>query len=149
MSVRGSEQAAPGSETDPMPLPALRILVVEDDAVAALGLRMFLSETGHDVVATVETAPAAVATAAALRPDLALMDVRLANGTDGIEAAVEIWERFAVPSILVTAHADEDVVRRARAAQPLDLLFKPVEPRRLRWALKGAAALLQSGWRPA
>lgn len=141
--------ARSGPEGDLMRLPALRILIVEDDAVAALGLKMFLVETGHDVVAMAETAPAAVHRAAATRPDLALVDIRLAEGTDGIEAALEIRRRFGIPSILMTAHADEATLRRARDAQPLDILPKPILPHRLRWSIKGAAALLLAGWQTA
>ena len=149
MSARVSGASAPAPETDLLPLPALRVLIAEDDAVVVLGLKMFLLEIGHQVVAAVETAPAAVDAAAALRPDLTLMDIRLANGTDGVDAAVEIWRRLSIPSIFITAYSDEETVERAKRAHPLDLLFKPVVPQKLRWSLKGAAALLQTGWQRA
>ena len=148
MTSRMSDPAS-GRGWDPMPDPALRILLVEDDAVAASGLEVFVLECGHEIVGTAATVPAALRAAAASRPNLALVDVRLGEGGDGIEFAREIWKRSAVPSILITGFADGETLRRARAAHPLDVLTKPVLPHRLRWSLTGAAALLRAGWSPA
>jgi CheY-like chemotaxis protein len=149
MTSRPSGRAASGRGRDLMPGPALRVLLVEDDAVAASELETFILECGHEVVAAAGTAPAAFRAAAATGPDLALVDVRLGESGDGIEFAEAIWRRSAIPSILIAGLADGETLHRARAAHPLDLLVTPILPHRLRWSLTGAAALLRAGWRPA
>ena len=126
---------------DPAPL---RILVVEDEAVTALDLEDVLLSLGHQVVGTVDSAPAAVSAAARLRPDLVLMDIRLAGGTDGVDAAVTIRNRLGMPSIFLTAQTDFATRQRSLAARPLGWLDKPFETRNLRDLLERAAALLAS-----
>lgn len=123
---------------------ALRLLIVEDDGLQALELQSLALDLGHTVVGMAATAPKAVAAAEAHRPDLVLMDVRLAESTSGIDAATEIDARFGIPSLFMTAHAD--VQTRARAAQvrSLELLAKPVSPDALAAAL-GRAAVRLSG----
>ena len=66
---------------------AYRILVVEDDAAIALGLRDVLRRLGHDVIGLVSTGSEAVHEAEAQRPDVILMDISLAGPMTGIEAA--------------------------------------------------------------
>jgi CheY-like chemotaxis protein len=127
---------------------SLRILIVEDDAVHALDLEAHLHRLGHQVVDTVATASEAVAAAAEHRPDLVFMDVRLADGTDGIRAAVEIQSRLSIPAIFVTGHTDPRTQARIEQARPLELLAKPVSPAAITAALKRAAELPRTGHRP-
>lgn len=127
----------------------LRLLIVEDDGVQALGLQSYVQDLGHTVVQMVATAPAAVKAADEYRPDLILMDVRLADGTNGIEAAAEIQRRFGILSLFMTAHAD--VQTRARAAQvrSVELLAKPVSLADLSAALERSTKLFPgSPWTP-
>ena len=134
MSIRATDDTATGR--------SLHVLVAESNETEALGLKMFLREVGHSVVGCVNTAPDAVQAAQIHRPDIVLMDVELANGTDGIDAAFEIWLRWDIPSVLLTGCSDRDTLARARRARPLEILPKPVPPQQLRWTLVGASALL-------
>ena len=59
------------------------------------------------------------------RPDLVLMDIRLRGPVDGIEIARMLVERFGVPIIFATAHADRTTMARAAIAQPVGWLSKP------------------------
>ena len=70
-----------------------------------------------------------------LLPDVVLMDVRLAQGSDGVEAAQEIRARFNIRSLFVTANVDAQTRLRAASADPLGFLEKPVTPPGLRQAL--------------
>src|SRR3546814_9193178 len=94
---------------------ALRLMIVEDDAIGALFLEQLLQDLGHEVCAVADSAASAVAAAGEARPDFVLMDVRLAQGSDGIEAAHEINDRFGIGSVFLTAHSDAATLRRARA----------------------------------
>ncbi|MBY5773251.1 response regulator [Rhizobium laguerreae] len=58
-------------------------------------------------------------------PALAIMDIRLADRTDGIQAAVELYAAFGVRSIFASAHADPETRKRATAASPIGWLQKP------------------------
>lgn len=108
-----------------------RILVVEDDAVTADSLRGALAQMGHDVLGPVATGKQAVEMAAAGRPDVVLMDVRLRGSISGVEAATRIQKVHDVPVIYLTAYADDALVRQAAATEPYAYLTKPVRERDL------------------
>ena len=135
--------AAPAEEAHAreasQPTPPLRVLIVEDEAVTALNLESTLLKLGHDVVDIVDTAPEAVAAAAAHRPDLVFMDIRLAGGSDGVDAALQIRNSCDIPSVFLTAHSDARTRSRAAAARPLDFLVKPFSPDKIAGALRRAA----------
>lgn len=65
----------------------LRIAIVEDEALVALETEMQLAGAGHEVVGTADTAEGAIRLGSRTRPDLALVDVRLADGSSGVDAA--------------------------------------------------------------
>ncbi len=58
-------------------------------------------------------------------PDLAVMDIRLADRTDGVEAAIELFSTLGIRSIFVSAHADVETRKRAAPASPVGWLQKP------------------------
>ena len=68
----------------------MRVLIVEDEALIGMHLAMLVAELGHDVCAIVASAGAAITQAAAHNPDVVLMDIRLAEGSSGIDAAREL-----------------------------------------------------------
>jgi CheY-like chemotaxis protein len=105
-----------------------RVLIVEDEALLAWMARETLQEAGYEVVGVATDRPAAVAAAVAHRPDLVLMDIRLAGGTNGIEAAIEIFSRTGIRSIFVTATGSPEKRLRAKPARPLGWLAKPFDP---------------------
>jgi PAS domain S-box-containing protein len=70
------------------------------------------------------------------RPDLVLMDVRLAGAVDGVQAAWAIRQHHDIPVIYLTAHTDEETLRRARETEPLGYLVKPFSAPELRCAIE-------------
>ena len=129
-------------EGDLMPEKPLRVLIVEDDSLVALDLEASLRNLGHEVVGLAATASAALSAAAAHEPDLVLMDISLADGTDGIGAAVEIRERIGTPAVFVTGNSDRGIRQRAAEARPIGMLVKPVQPSEVAQTLKRIAALM-------
>jgi DNA-binding NtrC family response regulator len=102
-----------------------RILIVEDERITAEDLRETLTDLGYTVTASVSNGADALAQAEENAPDLALMDVRIEGSMDGTETARILRERFNVPVIYLTAHADGSTVARAKDAEPLGYITKP------------------------
>ena len=119
---------------------AIRILVVEDDILVATCIKEILRESGFNVVATASSATEALSAAAAHRPSLALVDIRLAGRMDGIELACLLRDRFAVRSIFLSGLVDREMVNRAAAAAPLGFLGKPFRPSQVFNAIEQAVA---------
>jgi two-component system, response regulator PdtaR len=133
---------APSDSAGTTPRPALRVLIVEDEALFALDLEDLVRELGHQPVGMAATQTAAVSAAMRARPDLVLMDIRLAQGGDGLAAAREIRARTGIPCIFITAHSDAATRTLAREAGGLAFLVKPIEKAELAGALERAAATL-------
>ena len=102
-----------------------RVLVVEDDFLIAMQTEIALTAAGFDVVGPATTAEEAVALAGETRPTLAVMDIRLASARDGIDAARQLYEDFAIRCIFATAHDDAHTRGRAEPYAPLGWLPKP------------------------
>jgi two-component system, response regulator PdtaR len=115
-----------------------RILIVEDDYLVALELEHRLLEGGFDVVGVAASADEATTIARSQRPDLAVMDIRLGKGRDGIDAAVELRKELSIRSVFATAHCDDDTIRRAREALPMGWLTKPYSYQALIATINGA-----------
>ena len=93
---------------------------------------------GHEAVGPAATAEKAIELAGRVRPNLVLMDIRLANDSDGVAAAIEIRQRFEIPSLFVSAHGDPMMRSRAAAARPLGFIEKPFSPESLALAIEAA-----------
>ena len=102
-----------------------RVLIVEDDFLIAMQTEVALTAAGFDVVGPATTAEEAVELAREAQPWLAVMDIRLASTRDGIDAARELYEDFAIRCIFATAHDDARTRGRAEPYAPLGWLPKP------------------------
>ena len=114
------------------------ILVVEDEAIVALDLRMQLQDMGYRVVGTAETAEEAIGLAKRHRPMMVLMDVMLKGATDGIDAAEIIRRTLEIPVIFLTAFSDSQLVARAARTAPYGYLTKPFKLKELRAGIEVA-----------
>ena len=114
------------------------ILIVEDEAIVALDLRLQLQELGYRVVGVAASAEAALALAAQHAPELVLMDVRLQGPMDGIEAAEALQRQQRVPLIFLTSHSDAETVHRAARTGPYGYLTKPYQIKELRAGIEVA-----------
>ena len=119
-------------------VPPRRILIVEDELFVAMDIELVVLRAGHHVVGFAGTAEGAVALAQQTEPDLVLMDIRLAGTRDGVDAALEIRERFDIPSLIISAYTDAPTRERAMPARPLGFITKPFDYKLLAVALDGA-----------
>lgn len=126
-----------------VPVERVRVFVVEDDALSAIMLNDLLELWGFGVCGMAHSAPAALREIERHHPDIVLMDIRLADNTDGVQAAHEIRRRFGIRSIFLTAHTDHATLTRVREAEPLGLLAKPYSPGQLHVTLLEALERLR------
>jgi DNA-binding NarL/FixJ family response regulator len=103
------------------------VVIVEDEAFIRLDLEQALMSAGHQVVATAVDADQAVAVVGRERPDVVLIDIRIVGPRDGIDAALEIRQRFDIACIVISAHVDPASRARMAPARPLAILSKPVD----------------------
>ena len=104
-----------------------RILIVEDERITAEDLQETLTDLGYVVTASVSSGADAISQAEENMPDLALMDVCIQGDMDGTETARVLRERFNIPVIYLTAHADSSTVTKAKDAEPLGYITKPFQ----------------------
>ena len=122
-----------------------RVLVVEDDPTIAEVVTGYLVRAGY-LVETVSDGLAALARAAAVHPDLVVLDVML-PGLDGIEVCRRLRAGSDIPVVMLTALGDEvDRVLGLEVGAD-DYLTKPFSPREL--VLRVQAVLRRAGSVPA
>lgn len=72
-----------------------------------------------------------------IMPDLILIDIVLKGDMDGIELAYKIKE-LGIPFIYLTAHAEEDLVKKAMKTDPYGYIIKPFDQTKLRYSIEHA-----------
>lgn len=108
-----------------------QILVVEDEQIVAKDIQNRLQNFGYGVTAVAASGEDAVNKAGKTQPDLVLMDIMLKGDMDGVQAAKLIRERFHIPVVYLTAHADDYTLQRASITEPFGYILKPFEEREL------------------
>lgn len=113
-----------------------RILIVDDHQLAREGLSAVLSQGGYDIVGLAASGEEAVELAARLAPDIVLMDVRLGDGIDGLEATRRVVAQ-GLPSrvIMLTLHETPAYVREALSAGAAGYVLKEAAIEELRGAI--------------
>ena len=116
----------------------LRVLIVDDEALARERLKSLLAEIGGcDVAGEAGNGEQALQMSVELSPDVVLLDVRM-PGMDGIEAARQLNSLVEPPAVIFTTAYDEYAIN-AFDAQAVGYLLKPIRKEKL------AAALTQAG----
>jgi len=122
---------------------ALKVLIVDDEALARTRLRTLLgdcTEPRAEVVGEAGNAVAAMEQIQRSTSDLVLLDVHM-PGVDGMALASQLREMTSPPFVVfVTAHAEHAV--RAFELEAVDYLTKPVRLERLQQALQKVQRLM-------
>jgi len=105
---------------------SLRVVIAEDEAIIRMDLRETLEEEGYEVVGETGRGDDAVDLVRSLRPDLAVLDVKM-PGIDGLQAAAIITAEKLCGVLILTAFSQREVVEQARDAGALAYLVKPFQ----------------------
>jgi DNA-binding NarL/FixJ family response regulator len=120
---------------------AVRVLIVDDQALIRAGFRMILdAQPDLEVVGEAADGSTAIDAVRTLRPDVVLMDIRM-PGVDGIEATRRLTE-LNVPSkiVILTTYDLDEYVFDALAAGASGFLLKHVPPEELVHGVRVAAS---------
>jgi CheY-like chemotaxis protein len=117
---------------------ALRVLVVEDNAIIGMLLGEMLAEMGHHVCGVETTEAEAVAAATRCRPDLMIVDSRLGDGS-GVAAMRAILLAGPMPHLFISG---ADVETDSPDAV---VLQKPFHERQLALAIDRVRAAVEAG----
>jgi len=116
------------------------ILIVDDDNLVRLGIRMTLEDAGFRNLQVARTGSTAIKMALQHHPAVVLMDVRLGNGMDGIEAARRICQEHPCKVIFLTGSNETATRLRIEATAPAGVLVKPILPQHLIGAIQSLDA---------
>lgn len=106
--------------------PVTRVVVAEDEAIIRLDLVETLQEEGYEVVGETGRGDQAVALIRDLRPDIALLDIKM-PGADGLEVARQVSKERLCAVLILTAFSQREVIEQARDAGALAYLVKPFQ----------------------
>lgn len=105
---------------------ATDVLIVEDEPLIGMDLESLVEGLGHKVTGIARTHTEAVALAKARPPGLILADIRLADGSSGIDAVNELLQSFVVPVVFITAYPEQ--LLTGERPEPAFLIAKPFRP---------------------
>jgi CheY-like chemotaxis protein len=115
----------------------LKVLIVEDEAIFALDMKIMLTSRGFNV-RQANNGDDTLLWIEREMTDVVLMDIHLKGDMNGVHAASLIRTRFDLPVIYVTAHANRETRERARMTGPSGYLVKPVERETIEGAIASA-----------
>lgn len=133
--------------TDPLNLPPLSLVALDDDPDFRQYIRTMLEADGHDVRAAA-TPDEFFAACEARLPDVVLLDIKMgrASGEDVLREIRVRWPRLCV--VVVTGHPSLASMRETFKQDVFDYLAKPFSTDELRKVLAQAAAAFGLGQRP-
>ncbi|MDY7102529.1 MAG: response regulator [Actinomycetota bacterium] len=102
------------------------ILIAEDEAIIRLDLKETLQEEGYDVIAETGRGDEAYDLVRELRPDVAILDIKM-PGLDGLTVAKHIAEERLAAVLILTAFSQRELIEQARDAGALAYLVKPFQ----------------------
>lgn len=102
---------------------ATTALIIEDEPLIALDVAELLRQLGHKVIGVARTHDEAVAIVKAHSPGLVVADIKLADGSSGLEAVQEILRSISVPVIFITAFPER--LLTGQRPEPTYVLSKP------------------------
>ena len=113
-----------------------RILIIEDDAIEAMDIKINLESMGYEVPATASSGEEALLKLSQFELDLVLIDIVIKGGIDGLEVGQKIKDEFDMPFIFLTSHSDEKTIEKAKLTEPHAYIIKPFDATELKISIE-------------
>jgi two-component system, response regulator PdtaR len=113
-----------------------KILIVEDEFIAAMCLQEELLKRGYEVSELVSSGEEAIKRAEVDKFDVVIMDIHLLGELNGMEAGEQIFARFGTPIVYVTGYSDKRIFDRIKHTQPIACIVKPININKLDMIIK-------------
>jgi DNA-binding NarL/FixJ family response regulator len=108
-----------------------RILIVEDEAIIAQHIAVYLNTNDFMVSGIAYDDEEAMLQLRNNTPDAVILDINLDSASDGIEIAEYINKNMRIPFLFLTSHADKDTLERAKKVEPWGYVVKPFNEKTL------------------
>jgi signal transduction histidine kinase/AmiR/NasT family two-component response regulator len=108
------------------------IIIADDESITLDYICLTVKEMGHNIVAAVASGPEAVEKALKLRPDIALLDIKMPGAYDGLEAGKIIQTELNIPVIYITAYPMEHFSESLDRFGSFGYLEKPFDTKAIR-----------------
>jgi len=105
----------------------IKTLIVEDELIIAEDMKGMLQEMQHEVIGIAGDCEEAMEILDRDVPDIALIDIHLRGGDDGISLALSMRGKYDIPIIFITSYSDKTTVDRAKQVRPEGYIVKPFE----------------------
>jgi DNA-binding response OmpR family regulator len=115
-----------------------KIIIVEDDEVTALNLKLSLQKQGYEILNLCDNLDRAKSSIKEGNADIVIIDISLQKSNDGIALAKIVREEYKLPFIFLTSHSDDDIISQAKLTQPYGYIVKPFDPSSLHATLQMA-----------
>jgi len=102
---------------------ATDVVIIEDEPLIAMDLERMLRDLGHRVTSVARTHKDALKAATVQKPGLVLADIRLADGSSGLDAVNDILGTLTVPVVFITAYPQK--LMTGERPEPTFLITKP------------------------
>ncbi len=122
----------------------IKILIVEDESILALGLKKKLENLGYFVTDIAASGAETIEKVGKNMPDIIMMDIVIKGDIDGIETAAKLNEKYSIPVIYLTAYADDEILKRAATTEPYGYILKPYKEKELKANIEMAIYRKQS-----
>ncbi|HWL44268.1 MAG TPA: response regulator transcription factor [Ilumatobacter sp.] len=118
----------------------IRAFLMDDHEVVRQGVRALLELTGDiEVAGEAGTAAEALARIPAVKPDVAVLDVRVPDG-NGIEVCREVRSTLGIPCLILTSYSDDEALFESIMAGASGYVLKQVRGNELTTAVRRVAA---------
>lgn len=120
-----------------------RILVVDDDRLVLAAVTHGLAQAGYEVV-DADNGDEAILKARQLRPEIALLDIRM-EGKSGFDVAEYLRDVARIPFMFLSAFADEATIAKVHELGAVAYLIKPLDIDQILPTVDEAFARLRAG----
>lgn len=117
---------------------SMSVVIVEDEALIALDLEGIVEDAGFTVAGIATDMGEALAIVAKSAVDLAIVDLRLAKGSSGLETARHLRMDHKVPTLFVSGTMNDEIVKQALTLAPVGFVEKPFTPTQIQQPLDAA-----------